>query len=81
MNPFEARRSNNLVAIFHIASTIDEARNYKTDAVTAANREPGVAITFVKLPENYCGGRDRNRKASISIVTEWDVVTSDCGSR
>ena len=47
MLPFEARRSKSLAAIFNIATTIDEAHDYETDAVTAANREPGVAIAFV----------------------------------
>ena len=36
-----------LVATSNIASTIDEAYDYKTVAVTAVNREPGVAIAFV----------------------------------
>ena len=41
-------RSKSLVAIYNIASTVDEAHDYKTDAVTATNREPGVANVFVK---------------------------------
>ena len=41
-------RSRILVAISNIAGNIDEAHDYKTDAVTATNREPGVAIAFVE---------------------------------
>ena len=37
-----------MVSISNIASTIDEAHDYKREAVTAANREPGVAIAFVE---------------------------------
>ena len=37
-----------MVAISDIASTKDEAHDYKTDAVTATNREPGVTIVFAK---------------------------------
>ena len=46
--PFEVRRSKSLVSISNIAGTIEEAKDYKTDAVTAANREPGVAIALVE---------------------------------
>jgi hypothetical protein len=37
-----------LVTVFNIAGTIDEAHDYKTDAVTAANREPGINIAYVE---------------------------------
>ena len=33
-----------MIAVSNIAGTIDKAYDYKTDAVTTANREPGVAI-------------------------------------
>ena len=39
------------------------------DAVTAANREPGVSNAFVKIAW----------EVSIHIVTKWNDVTSDRG--
>ena len=38
-----------MVAVSNIAGTRDKAHYYKTDVVTAANREPGVAIAFVEI--------------------------------
>ena len=36
-------------SLSNIASTIDEANDYETNAVTAVYRKPGLAISFVEV--------------------------------
>ena len=69
------------IAISNIVGTIDEALNYQMDAVAAYSGKPGVTFVSSKPPENCCGERNMDRKASIIIVKERTVVTSDSGSR